>query len=222
MERKQVGFVSVSVGDGLAAIFRDLGVDCLIEGGQTMNPSTEDMLEAIRSVNADTVFVLPNNKNIVLAANQARDLTEDKEVIVVPTSTIPQGITAVISYVPEKNAAQNAEIMMEAISLVKTGQITYAVRDTRLDAKEIHEGDIMGLGDRGILAVGNDINTVAADVVRTLTDEDSEVISIYAGRDTLEENAQALKTMLTESYPECEIELNRGDQPVYYYIISVE
>ncbi len=221
-ERKKVGFISVSVGAGLSAIFRDLGVDCLIEGGQTMNPSTEDMLKAISKVNADTIFVFPNNKNIVLAANQARDLTEDKEVIVIPTSTIPQGITAIISYVPEKDPQENTQLMTQAISMVKTGQITYAVRDTRLDAKEIHEGDIMGIGDRGILAVGSDINEVAVDVVKAMADENSEVISVYAGKDVHGEKAEELYSLLEEAYPDCEVELNRGDQPVYYYIISVE
>lgn len=221
-ERKKVGFISVSVGAGLSAIFRDLGVDCLIEGGQTMNPSTEDMLKAISKVNADTIFIFPNNKNIVLAANQARDLTEDKEVIVIPTSTIPQGITAIISYVPEKDPQENTQLMTQAISMVKTGQITYAVRDTRLDAKEIHEGDIMGIGDRGILAVGSDINEVAVDVVKAMADENSEVISVYAGKDVHGEKAEELYSLLEEAYPDCEVELNRGDQPVYYYIISVE
>ena len=219
---KPVGFISVSVGQGLSEIFRDLGVDCLIEGGQTMNPSTQDMLHAIGRVNADTIFIFPNNKNIVLAANQARDMTTDKEVIVIPTATIPQGITAMISYVPEKDPAENAAIMKEAIAGVRTGQVTYAVRDTRLDAKEIHEGDIMGIGDRGILAVGVDINEVALGVVEAMVDEDSEVISIYVGKDVHEENAKALQEAIEKAHPDCEVERNSGGQPVYYYIISVE
>ena len=221
-ERKEAGFISVAAGKGLGDIFRDLGVDVLIEGGQTMNPSTEDMLDAISRVNADTVYILPNNKNIVLAANQARDLTEDKKILVVPTSTIPQGITAIISFIPEKTPEENLEIMTEAISQVKTGQITYAVRDTRLNARDIHEGDIMGIGDRGILAVGNDINQAALDMVSVMADDESEVISIYYGQDVDEEKAQALESALQELYPDSEVELNEGGQPVYYYIISVE
>jgi len=221
-ERKEAGFISVAAGKGLGEIFRDLGVDVLIEGGQTMNPSTEDMLDAISRVNADTVYILPNNKNIVLAANQARDLTEDKKILVVPTSTIPQGITAIISFIPEKTPEENLEIMTEAISQVKTGQITYAVRDTRLNARDIHEGDIMGIGDRGILAVGNDINQAALDMVSVMADDESEVISIYYGQDVDEEKAQALESALQELYPDSEVELNEGGQPVYYYIISVE
>ena len=220
--RKETGFISVSVGDGLGDIFRDLGVDYLIEGGQTMNPSTEDMLYAISQINARTVFIFPNNKNIILAANQARDLTEDKEVIVVPTRTIPQGITAIISFIPEKSAQENLQIMTDAMQTVRTGQITYAVRDTRLDAKEIHEGDIMGIGDHGILAVGKDINQTALDTVRELVDDDSEVISIYTGEDVRKEHADALVAALQEAYPDCDVECNPGGQPVYYYIISVE
>ena len=219
---KDAGFISVSVGEGLGDIFRDLGVDYLIEGGQTMNPSTENMLYAISQVHAKTVFIFPNNKNIILAANQARDLTEDKKVIVVPTRTIPQGITAIISYVPEKSPEENLQIMTEAMQTVHTGQITYAVRDTRLDAKEIHEGDIMGIGDHGILAVGNDINQTAIDTVGELIDDDSEVISIYTGEDVRQEHADALVAALEKAYPDYDIECNVGGQPVYYYIISVE
>ena len=219
---KETGFIAVSAGEGLTEIFRELGVDYLIEGGQTMNPSTEDMLNAIAKVNAETIYIFPNNKNIILAANQARDLTEDKKIVVVPTKTVPQGITAMISFVPEKSAEENAEVMEEAVSKVQTGQITYAVRDTRLDDKEIHEGDIMGIGDKGILAVGGNKETVAQDTIAAMMTEDAEVISIYYGADTSEESAKKLADSVEELYPECEVELNRGGQPIYYYIISVE
>ena len=221
-ERKKYGFISVSVGEGLSALFKELNVDYIIEGGQTMNPSTEDMLNAIDEVNADTIYIFPNNKNIVLAANQARDLTEDKEIVVVPTKTIPQGITALISFQPEMNGEENLEAMMEAVSMVKTGQVTYAVRDTRLDEKEIHEGDIMGIGDHGILAVGKGRENVAKEMVAAMVDEDSEVISIYYGAETSEEDAEKLAEELEEAYPDCEVEVNMGGQPIYYYIISVE
>ena len=219
---KDHGFISVSVGEGLSQIFRELGVDYLIEGGQTMNPSTEDMLNAIEKVHAKTIYIFPNNKNIILAANQARDLTEDKEIIVVPTKTIPQGISAMISFVPEKGGEENLASMTDAISRVKTGQITYAVRDTRIDDKEIHEGDIMGIGDAGILAVGRDRLQVAEEMVAEMVDEESEIISVYYGEDVSEEDAEALSDSLTEKYPECEVELNQGGQPIYYYLISVE
>ena len=219
---KEVGFISVSVGNGMTEIFKELGVDYLIEGGQTMNPSTEDMLNAIAKVNAKTIYIFPNNKNIVLAANQARDLTEDKEIVVVPTKTIPQGITAMISYVPEKNSAENTEAMLQAIENVKTGQVTYAVRDTRIDDKEIHEGDIMGIGDHGILAVGKDRMEVTKETVAEMVDEDSEVISIYYGADTEKAEAEELAAALEEAYPDCDVELNAGGQPIYYYVISVE
>ena len=219
---KEVGFISVSAGNGLTGIFKDLGVDYLIEGGQTMNPSTEDMLNAIAKVNAKTIYIFPNNKNIVLAANQARDLTEDKEIIVVPTKTIPQGFSALISFVPEKSGQENLEAMMEAVANVKTGQITYAVRDTRIDDKEIHEGDIMGIGDKGILAVGKEKEETAFETAKAMMDEDAEIISIYYGADASEEDAQALAEKLEEEYPDCEVEVNPGGQPIYYYIISVE
>lgn len=219
---KEAGFIAVSAGEGLTEIFRELGVDYLIEGGQTMNPSTEDMLNAISKVNAETVYIFPNNKNIILAANQARDLTEDKKIVVVPTKTVPQGITAMISFVPEKTAEENAEVMEEAISKVRTGQITYAVRDTRLDDKEIHEGDIMGIGDKGILAVGGNKEKVAEDTIATMMSDEAEVISIYYGADASEESAEALAASVEELYPDCEVEVNRGGQPIYYYIISVE
>ena len=219
---KEVGFISVSAGNGLTEIFKDLGVDYLIEGGQTMNPSTEDMLNAIDKVNARTIYIFPNNKNIVLAANQARDLTEDKEVVVVPTKTVPQGISAIISYVPEKDTKENLEAMKEAIANVKTGQITYAVRDTRIDDKEIHEGDIMGLGDSGLLAVGSERSQIAVETVKAMVDEDSEIVSVYYGADVTEEEAQELCETLESEFPDCEVELNMGGQPIYYYVISVE
>lgn len=219
---KEVGFISVSAGGGLTSIFKDLGVDYLIEGGQTMNPSTEDMLNAIAKVNAKTIYIFPNNKNIILAANQARDLTEDKKIVVVPTKTVPQGISAIISFVPEKNGEENLEAMMEAVSRVKTGQITYAVRDTRIDDKEIHEGDIMGIGDSGILAVGKTKEEVAKETIASMMDEDGEIISLYYGADTEEAEAEALAEELEALYPDCEIEVNQGGQPIYYYIISVE
>ena len=220
--KKEVGFISVSIGDGFGEIFRDLGVDYLIEGGQTMNPSTDDMLTAIEKVNAENIFIFPNNKNIILAANQAKDLTTDKNIIVIPTKTVPQGITAIINYVAEASVEENEEAMIEAIKGVKTGQITYAVRDTHIDDKEIHMGDIMGIGDKGMLAVGTDIMTVAAETVDAMVDEDTELISIYYGADFSEEDAEALCAELEEKYDYCDIEVNCGGQPIYYCIISVE
>lgn len=219
---KDVGFIAVSVGDGIAEIFRELGVDYLIEGGQTMNPSTEDMLNAISRVNAKTIFIYPNNKNIILAANQAQALTKDKEIIVIPTKTVPQGITAVINYVPEKSAQENAETMLEEIRNVKTGQVTYAVRDTHIDDKEIRQGDIMGIGDDGILAVGQDVLAVAEEMTDRMMDEDAELISIYYGEDLSEDDAQKLAGRLEDKYPDCDVELNCGGQPIYYCIVSVE
>lgn len=219
---KEVGFISVSVGDGMGQIFRELGADYLIEGGQTMNPSTEDVLQAIAHVNAENIFIFPNNKNIILAANQARDLTEDKNIIVIPTKTIPQGITALISYVPDKTVEQNTEEMMEAMKNVKTGQITYAVRDTKIDDKEIRQGDIMGIGDHGILAVGKEIEDTAVATVQEMTDEDCEIISIYYGSDVTAEDAEQLAARLEELYPDFDVELNEGGQPIYYYVVSVE
>ena len=222
VEFKENGFISVSVGDGLTDLFHELGVDEVIEGGQTMNPSTEDMLTAIDHVNADHIFILPNNKNIILAANQAKAMTEDKNIIVVPTKTVPQGITAMISYVPEKSAEENEEAMTEGIQMVKTGQVTYAVRDTHIDEKEIHQGDIMGLGDHGLLAVGQDILTVAEETIRAMVDEDSELISIYYGEDMSEEDAESLGEKIEQAYPDCDVEVNYGGQPIYYYIVSAE
>lgn len=219
---KEVGFISVSVGDGMGEIFRELGADYLIEGGQTMNPSTEDVLQAISHVNAKNIFIFPNNKNIILAANQARDLTEDKNIIVIPTKTIPQGITALISYVPDKTVEQNTEEMLEAMTHVKTGQITYAVRDTKIDDKEIRQGDIMGIGDKGILAVGQGIEDITVETLKEMVDEDTEIISIYYGADVTEEAAEQLCERLEELYPDFDVEINQGGQPIYYYVVSVE
>ena len=220
--RKPIGFISVSVGEGLGSIFRDLGVDCLIEGGQTMNPSTEDLLNAIEQVNADTVFVFPNNKNIILAATQAQTLTKDKEIIVIPTKTIPQGITAMINYQEDLSCAENEAAMYEEIRRVHTCQLTYAVRDTHIDDKTIHEGDFMGVGDKGILGVGNDLQATCLESVSMMMEEDSELISIYYGSDVQEADAQKLLEAISEKYPDMEVELNFGGQPIYYYIISVE
>ncbi|MGI6010998.1 MAG: DAK2 domain-containing protein [Ruminococcus sp.] len=219
---KEVGFISVSIGEGIAEIFKGLGVDYLIEGGQTMNPSTEDMLNAIDSVNASTIYIFPNNKNIILAANQARDLTKEKEIIVIPTKTIPQGITAIINYVPEKTAQENTESMLESLEHVKTGQVTYAVRDTHIDDKEIHEGDIMGIGDNGLLAVGDEVMGVTKEMIGRMVDEDSELISVYYGEDITEETASQLEDELLEAYPDCDVEINYGGQPIYYCVVSVE
>ena len=220
--RKDTGFIAVSIGEGLDEIFKGLGVDYLITGGQTMNPSTEDMLNAIDNVNADNIYILPNNKNIILAAEQAKSLVEDKNIIVLPTKTIPQGITAVINYVENKSLDENVETMTAEIARVKTGQITYAVRDTSIDGKEIHENDIMGIGDSGILSVGSDIKATALDMVSQLIDDESEIISVYYGADTTEEDADELVAKLEELYPDVDIEVNAGGQPIYYYMISAE
>ena len=219
---KEVGFISVSVGDGMGDIFRDLGADYLIEGGQTMNPSTEDVLKAIEQVHAKNIFVFPNNKNIILAANQARDLTEDKNIIVIPTKTIPQGITAMINYVPEKTVEQNTEEMLQCIGNVKTGQVTYAVRDTKIDDKEIRQGNIMGIGDHGILAVGEGGEGITMETIDAMVDEDTEIISVYYGSDVSAEDAQRLGEKLEERYPDFDVEVNDGGQPIYYYVVSVE
>ena len=220
--RKPVGFIAVSVGDGINEIFTGLGVDYIIEGGQTMNPSTEDMLNAVDNVNADTIFILPNNKNIILAANQARDLVEDKEIIVIPTKTVPQGITAVINYVPDMSAAENEEAMTEAIGNVKTGQVTYAVRDTVIDDKTIRQNDFMGIGDAGILSVGTNMPQVTADMIADMIGDDTELISIYYGADVTEEDAEDLGAKIEALYPKCDVELQFGGQPIYYYIVSAE
>lgn len=219
---KDHGFISVSVGEGLSQIFRELGVDYLIEGGQTMNPSTEDMLRAIEEVNAETIYILPNNKNIILAANQAKLLTKDKEVIVIPTKTVPQGITAVVTYSAEASVEENTEAMSEEIKNVKTGQITYAVRDTHIDDKEIHEGDIMGIGDHEILAVGKEIQDVTLETIALMDADDAELITVYYGEDTKAEDAEKLEQALTEKYPSCDVEVYAGGQPIYYYVVSVE
>ncbi len=220
--RKDMGFISVAAGDGIREIFKGLGVDYLIEGGQTMNPSTEDMLKAIDRVNADTIFILPNNKNIILAANQARALTEDKEIIVIPTKTVPQGITAMISFIPDMSAKENEGRMLQEIKNVKTGQVTFAVRDTHIEDKDIREGDIMGIGDHAILAVGTDVADTAREMFEKLVDENSELISIYYGQDVKEEEAQALGDAIGKAYPDCDLEVRFGGQPLYYYIVSVE
>ncbi len=220
--RKEMGFISVSIGEGVGEIFKGLGVDYLIEGGQTMNPSTEDMLEAISQVNADHIFILPNNKNIILAANQAGSLTSDKHVIVIPTKTVPQGITAMVNYIPEETPGENELRMQEEIQNVKTGQVTYAVRDTKIDDKEIHLGDIMGIGDDGILAVGKEIQETALSMMEELVDADSEIIGVYYGEEVSEEDAQALGEKIAEKYPNTEVEVHYGGQPIYYYVVSVE
>ena len=219
---KEMGFISVSIGEGINEIFTGLGVDYIIEGGQTMNPSTEDMLNAIEKVNAKTIFILPNNKNIVLAANQAASLVEDKEIIVIPTKTVPQGITALINYIPDSTPAENEERMKEEIGLVKTGQVTYAVRDTVIDDKEIKQDDYMGIGDSGILSVGQDLEATVLDMVGQLIDEDSAIVSIYYGEDMKEENASAIEEQILANYPDVEVEVHYGGQPIYYYVISVE
>ena len=221
-EQKEFGFIAVSIGEGLNEIFRELGVDYIIEGGQTMNPSTDDMLNAIDEVNAKKVFIFPNNKNITLAANQAKTLVEDKEVIVIPTKTVPQGITAIINFVPDMTAEENEEAMLEAINYVKTGQVTYAVRDTSIDGKEIHVGDIMGIGDSGILAVGAEIAQTTKDMLAELVDEDSELISIYYGAEVSEEDAENLVAEIEELYPDVDIDVHSGGQPIYYYVLAVE
>ena len=219
---KEIGFVAVSMGDGMKKIFSELGVDEIIEGGQTMNPSTADILDAVERVNAKTVFVLPNNKNIILAAQQARELVEGKKVIVIPSKTVPQGITAVINYINGSSAEENEAAMNEEMQRVKSGQITYAVRDTVIDDKTIKEGDIMGLGDDGLLAVGENIEDTTLETIAALVDEDSEIISLYYGEDVSEEDAENLTEKLEEKYPDCEVELNQGGQPIYYYVVSVE
>ena len=219
---KPMGFITVSIGDGLNDIFRELGADYIIEGGQTMNPSTEDMLNAIDKVNAETVFILPNNKNIVLAANQAKALVEDKKIVVIPTKTVPQGITAIINFMPDADAAANEEAMLEAIQNVKTGQVTYAVRDTKIDDKEIHEGDIMGIGDAGIIAVGTDIQNTAKEMLGAMVDEDSELISLYYGEEISAEDAESFAAEIAELYPDMDIDAQFGGQPIYYYVMAVE
>ena len=220
--KKDMGFISVSIGEGMNEIFRGLGADYIIEGGQTMNPSTEDMLNAIEHVNAEHIFILPNNKNIVMAANQAASLVEDKEIIVIPTKTIPQGITALVNFIPDHTAEENKENMLEEIALVKTGQVTYAVRDTEIDGKEIKQDDYMGIGDKSILSVGKDLKETTLEMVDAMVDEDSAIVSIYYGSDAEEAAAEALGLAIEEKYPDVEVKINNGGQPIYYYVISVE
>ena len=221
-ERKAAGFVAVSIGDGMNEIFKGLGVDYIIEGGQTMNPSTADMLDAIDKVNADTVYILPNNKNVILAANQAVSLVEDKKIIVIPTKTVPQGITAVINYVPDLSAEENAAAMSEEIKRVKTGEVTYAVRDTQIDDKTIKQGDYMGIGDAGILTVGTDLDEITLGMIDNMMDDDLELISIYYGKDVTEEAAEKIRSAVAEKYSGCDVELQYGGQPIYYYVVSAE
>ena len=222
LPHKEMGFISVSIGEGMNEIFRGLGVDYIIEGGQTMNPSTEDMLNAIDHVNADHIFILPNNKNIIMAANQAASLVEDKEIIVIPTKTIPQGITALVNFIPDYSVEENTETMNAEIALVKTGQVTYAVRDTEIDGKTIMQDDFMGIGDKSILSVGKDLKETTLEMVDQLIDEDSAIVSLYFGSDSTEEDAQELASLIQEKYPDVEVEINDGGQPIYYYVISVE
>ncbi len=219
---KKFGFLAVSVGDGVNEIFKSLGVDYIIEGGQTMNPSTADILDAVDKVNAENIYVLPNNKNIILAANQAAELMTDKNLFVIPTKTIPQGISAVINFVPEASVEDNEAAMIDAIGNVKTGQVTYAVRDTMIDDMEIKQDDYMGIGDKGMLAVGQDMAKVTKDMVAAMVDEDSELISIYYGSDVDESDAEAIAAQIEEAYPDCDVELQFGGQPIYYYVVSVE
>ena len=220
--KKEMGFISVSIGEGINEIFKGLGVDYIIAGGQTMNPSTEDMLNAIDEVNADHIFILPNNKNIILAANQAASLIEEKNIFVIPTRTVPQGITALINFMPDSTADENAQRMTEELSNVKSGQVTYAVRDTLIDDKSIKQGDYMGIGDSSILSVGKDMETVTKEMIDQMVDEDSAIISIYYGEEVQDEEAQQLGKELGEQYPDCEIEVHYGGQPIYYYVVSVE
>ena len=219
---KPIGFIAVSIGDGINEIFKSLGVDYIIEGGQTMNPSTADILDAVDKVNAETIFILPNNKNIILAANQAAELMTDKTLLVIPTKTIPQGITAVINYVPEMSVDDNEAIMLQEISNVKTGQVTYAVRDTIIDDKEIKKDDFMGIGDSGILSVGQDLVTVTEKMVEAMVDDSTELISVYYGSDVSSDDAEAFIAGLQAAYPSCDVELQFGGQPIYYYVISIE
>ncbi len=220
--RKEVGFISVSIGAGVNEIFKGLGVDYIIEGGQTMNPSTEDMLNAIDKVNADVIYILPNNKNIILAAEQAASLTEDKKIIVIPSKTIPQGITAIINYVYDKTAEENATKMTDEMSKVKSGQVTYAVRDTSIDGMTITQGDIMGISDKGIVAVDKEIESTTLQLIDQLMDEDAELVSIYYGEEVSEDDANALADAVTEKYPDVDVEVQPGGQPIYYYVLSVE
>ena len=222
MPHKDTGFIAVSVGEGINEIFKGLGVDYIIEGGQTMNPSTEDILNAIDKVNADVVYVLPNNKNIILAANQAESLVEDKKVVVIPSKTVPQGITALINFIGDNSVEDNVERMTSEMTRVKTGQVTYAVRDTELDGKIIKENDIMGIGDKGIVAVGQDIEETTVSMIKELIDDQSELISIYFGEGVTDEDAEGVMERITDEYPDIDVEVNYGGQPIYYYLVSIE
>lgn len=220
--RKEVGFISVSIGEGINEIFKGLGVDYIISGGQTMNPSTEDMLTAIENVNADTIFVFPNNSNIILAAEQAKQLTEDKQIVVIPTKTVPQGITAIINYIYDKSVEDNTNRMIEEMKKVKSGQVTYAVRDTNIDGKEIKQGNVMGLDDKKILSVGSDVLETTYELIKSLVDDESELISIYYGEEVTEDSANELLDMVSKQFPDLDVEVNYGGQPIYYYVLSVE
>ena len=220
--KKKYGFIAVSVGEGLDEIFKGLNVDYIISGGQTMNPSTEDILNAVDKVNAETIFVLPNNKNIILAANQAESLVKDKQLVVIPSKTIPQGISAMIGFIEDSSVEENKESMIDSMSYVKTGEVTYAVRDTVIDDKEIKEGNIMGIGDSGMLAVGEDITDTTVEMIKEMQDEDSEIVSIYFGENVTKEDADGLSEKIAEELPDLEVEVYAGGQPVYYYIVSVE
>ena len=219
---KEMGFISVSIGEGINEIFKGLGVDYIIEGGQTMNPSTEDMLNAIERVNAKNIFILPNNKNIILAANQAAALSEDKNIVVIPTKTVPQGITALINFMPDSSVEENTAHMTAELENVKSGQVTYAVRDTIIDDKEIKQDDYMGIGDHGIISVGKELENTVLEMIDALVDEDSAIVSIYYGEDMKEEDASVIGSKIEEKYPDVEVEIHYGGQPIYYYVISVE
>jgi len=220
--RKKSGFIAVSMGEGLDEIFTGLGVDYIIGGGQTMNPSTEDMLNAISEVNADNIFILPNNSNIILAAEQAKHLTEDKNIFVVPSKTVPQGITAVINFIYDKTPEENSKRMSEEMMKVKSGQVTYAVRDTSIDGKEIKQGNIMGIGDKTIMAVGADVKDTTLELIRNLANDESELISLYYGNEVSESDASELAEQVMELYPDLDVEIHYGGQPIYYYVLSVE
>jgi len=220
--RKPVGFISVSIGEGINDIFKGLGVDYIIAGGQTMNPSTEDMLNAIELVNADTIFIFPNNSNIILAAQQAKDLTEDKNIVVIPSKTVPQGITAIINFVHAKTVEENEIRMIDEMKKVKSGQVTYAVRDTNIDGKEIKQGNIMGLNDKTILTVGSEITDTTFELIKKLVDDESELISLYYGADISEDTANELADLVMEEFPDVDVEVHLGGQPIYYYVLSVE
>ncbi len=219
---KPFGFITVAAGDGLVEIFKSLGVDYVIEGGQTMNPSTADFIDAASKVNAETIFILPNNKNIILAANQAAELVTDKNLLVIPSKTVPQGITAVVNFIPDVSADENEQTMMEEIKKVKTGQVTYAVRDTSIDGKEIHKDDYMGLSDSGLSSVGTDKNKVIEELIDSMVDESSELISIYYGQDVSDDEATKICDLISSKFDKVDVELQSGGQPVYYYMISVE